>query len=81
MLFLNKIQDYYYRKLYGFLNYFYNMANKKRKPTAVAMIHKVRKVTMKGRFLLVECRNCKERKLVVDKNEATELYGTFACKQ
>lgn len=41
--------------------------------------HRVKVIDHKGRFLLCECQNCKERILAVDQIEAKGIYSRMEC--
>lgn len=41
--------------------------------------HKVKQIGQKGRFMLLECQNCHDRELAVDKIEAKGIYSRKAC--
>lgn len=57
------------------------IVNKKRTPNQVEVIdtHKVKVIDHKGRFLLLECVNCNNRELAVDKLEAKGIYSRIEC--
>lgn len=41
--------------------------------------HRVKVIGKKGRFLLLECSNCHDRELALDKVEAMGIYSRMEC--
>jgi len=54
---------------------------KKVEPSIAYGRHKVRLIDRKGRFMLLECRNCRDRELALDKIEAMGIYNRIECRR
>lgn len=54
---------------------------KKVEPSIAYGRHRVKAITQKGRFMLLECRNCGDRELALDKVEAMGIYNRLECRR
>lgn len=55
------------------------MPRRKKDPVYTFERHRVKVIGKKGRFLLLECSNCHDRELALDKVEAMGIYSRMEC--